>query len=86
VQAKANGVVTATAAQVATSARTTSAAASPKPPRAAYYWTWQLMQDGYRLADVSEIRGLSMEVVRHHLQTARAEGCPVESAWLEESY
>jgi len=47
-----------------------------------YYWTWQLLRDGYTLDDCFQIRGLAHDDVIDHLTRAVEDGLAVDPAWV----
>jgi ATP-dependent DNA helicase RecQ len=50
--------------------------------RPSYFWTWQLLADGYSLAQCCAIRGLAEESVVDHLLLAAETGLHVELEWV----
>ena len=55
---------------------------SQSAARPNYYWTWQLLRDGYTLDDCFQIRGLTHEDVIDHLTRAVEDGLVVDPAWI----
>ena len=47
-----------------------------------YYWTWQLLSDGYHVGDCQQIRSIAYETVLDHLCLAAENGLNVELGWV----
>jgi len=48
----------------------------------AYYWTWQLLADGYTPIECAQIRGLSLGGILDHLMLAVDAGREVDLSWV----
>lgn len=58
-----------------------SASAVPRP-QPTYYWTWRLLEAGFKAPECAEIRSLSEDTVLDHVLQAAEEGLAVDLGWV----
>ncbi len=61
---------------------TPSAALQAEESHPDYYWTWRVLSQGFSVAECATIRRLERATIVRHVQEARADGMPVQDAWL----
>jgi ATP-dependent DNA helicase RecQ len=52
------------------------------PPPPSHYWTWRMLQAGFKPEECAAARGLSLEMVLDHALRAADAGWPAEALWF----
>ena len=55
---------------------------APDAMRPSYYWTWKLLDDGYNVSQVEQIRQIDSQSIEEHLQLASENHLESRAEWL----